>query len=155
MTQPPSADGVIRARSDVERLKAYSAPLEGRRGMLRLDFNENTIGPSPKVVEALRAIPAEQLAVYPEYNGLREAVVANLAALPAGLAHDLAPACVGVFNGVDGAIHAVLQAYGGQVTPCSPPAPRSGTTPHAPACRGWRLRRCRIRCLDMASRTKR
>ena len=113
MTQPPSADGVIRARSDVERLKAYSAPLEGRRGMLRLDFNENTIGPSPKVVEALRAIPAEQLAVYPEYDGLREAVVANLAALPAGLAHDLAPACVGVFNGVDGAIHAVLQAYGG------------------------------------------
>ena len=113
MTQSPTADGLIPARPDVERLHAYSAPLEGRRGMLRLDFNENTIGPSPKVVEAIRAIPAEQFAIYPEYDGLREAVVANLAAAPAGLAHPLIAANVGVFNGVDAAIHAVLQAYGG------------------------------------------
>ena len=113
MTQSPAADGLIPARPDVERLHADSAPLEGRRGMLRLDFNENTIGPSPKVVEAIRAIPSEQLAIYPEYDGLREAVVANLAASPAGLAHPLIAANVGVFNGVDAAIHAVLQAYGG------------------------------------------
>ena len=112
MTPPPAADGVIPARPDVERLRGYSAPLEGRRGTLRLDFNENTVGPSPRVVEALRAIPAEEFAVYPEYDGLREALVANLAAAPAGLAHPLAGANVGVFNGVDAAIHAVLQAYG-------------------------------------------
>ena len=42
------------ARAAVEQLKAYSAPLEGRRSMLRLDFNENTIGPSPLVAQALR-----------------------------------------------------------------------------------------------------
>ena len=113
MTQPLAADGLIPARPDVERLHAYSAPLEGRRGLLRLDFNENTIGPSPRVVEALRAIPADQLAIYPEYDGLREALIANLAADPAGLAHPLMVANVGVFNGVDAAIHAVLQAYGG------------------------------------------
>ena len=107
------SSGVPPARADVERLKAYSAPLEGRRGLLRLDFNENTVGPSPKVVEALRAIPADQLAVYPEYDGLREAVVANLAAAPMGLTTGLGAANVGIFNGVDGAIHAVLQAYGG------------------------------------------
>ena len=112
MTPPPAADGVIPARPDVGRLRGYSAPLEGRRGTLRLDFNENTVGPSPRVVEALRAIPAEEFAVYPEYDGLREALVANLAAAPAGLAHPLAGANVGVFNGVDAAIHAVLQAYG-------------------------------------------
>ena len=41
------------ARPEVENLHAYSAPLEGRRGLLRLDFNENTVGPSPKVVEAM------------------------------------------------------------------------------------------------------
>jgi len=40
------------ARPEVEALHAYSAPLEGRRGLLRLDFNENTVGPSPQVVEA-------------------------------------------------------------------------------------------------------
>ena len=93
------------ARREVEGLQAYSAPLEGRRGMLRLDFNENTMGPSPQVVAAIRAIPAEQYAIYPEYDGLREAVLANLA-LP------LAPSQIGLFNGVDAAIHAIFHAYG-------------------------------------------
>ena len=96
------------ARPDVERLQAYSAPLEGRRGLLRLDFNENTLGPSAKVVEAIRAIPPDQYAVYPEYNGLREAVVAALG----GAQSRLSPDQVGLFNGVDGALQAVFQAYG-------------------------------------------
>ena len=73
--------------------------------MLRLDFNENTVGPSPHVVAAIRAIPADQYAIYPEYDGLREAVLANLA-LP------LAPSQIGLFNGVDAAIHAIFHAYG-------------------------------------------
>jgi histidinol-phosphate aminotransferase len=77
--------------------------------MLRLDFNENTVGPSPKVVEALRAIPADQIAVYPEYDGLREAVVANLSA---ALRQPLHPNQIGLFNGVDAAIHAIFHAYG-------------------------------------------
>ncbi len=68
------------ARPEVETLTAYSAPLEGRRGLLRLDFNENTVGPSPTVVEAIRSIPADHYAIYPEYDGLREAVVASLLA---------------------------------------------------------------------------
>lgn len=96
---------LLQARAEVEGLQAYSAPLEGRRGMLRLDFNENTVGPSPKVVEAIRAIPADQYAIYPEYDGLREALIANL-----GLPLD--PDQVGLFNGVDAALHAVFQAYG-------------------------------------------
>jgi histidinol-phosphate aminotransferase len=104
------------ARLEVESLQAYSAPLEGRRGLLRLDFNENTIGPSPKVVEALRAIPADHIAIYPEYDGLREAVIANLSAPGAdgspSLAHPLSPGQIGLFNGVDAAIHAIFQAYG-------------------------------------------
>ena len=98
------------ARPEVEGLQAYSAPLEGRRGMLRLDFNENTMGPSPQVVAAIRAIPAEQYAIYPEYDGLRQAVVANLAAL--GLSRPLQPDQIGLFNGVDAAIHAIFHAYG-------------------------------------------
>jgi histidinol-phosphate aminotransferase len=103
------------ARPEVETLQAYSAPLEGRRGLLRLDFNENTIGPSPKVVEAIRSIPADHFAIYPEYEGLREAVVANLGDRRAGrpgLATPLAPSQVGLFNGVDAAIHALFHAYG-------------------------------------------
>jgi histidinol-phosphate aminotransferase len=109
------------ARPEVESLHAYSAPLEGRRGLLRLDFNENTIGPSPRVVEALRAIPADHIAIYPEYDGLREAVVANLCAglacagladQPAAAVHGVDPAQIGLFNGVDAAIHAIFHAYG-------------------------------------------
>jgi len=97
-------------RPEVESLKAYSAPLEGRRGLLRLDFNENTVGPSPRVVEAIRAIPADHYAIYPEYDGLREAVVANLAAT--GLGQPRTIEQIGLFNGVDAAIHAIFHAYG-------------------------------------------
>ncbi|MEB3259489.1 MAG: histidinol-phosphate transaminase [Cyanobacteriota bacterium] len=96
------------ARPEVESLQGYSAPLEGRRGLLRLDFNENTLGPSPKVVEAIRAIPAEHYAIYPEYDGLREAVVASLG--PSG--QHLHPTQIGLFNGVDEALHAIFHAFG-------------------------------------------
>ena len=140
------------ARPEVESRQAYSAPREGRRGLLRLDFNENTVGPSPRVVEAIRAIPADHYAIYPEYDGLREAVLASLADMAGAIvaaadstapvpavAPGVAPANradevpalatvslpqqparrpslrieqVGLFNGVDAAIHALFQAYG-------------------------------------------
>jgi histidinol-phosphate aminotransferase len=94
----------------VESLKAYSAPLEGRRRLLRLDFNENTVGPSPRVVEVIRAISADQYAIYPEYDGLREAVMSNLVAT--GLGQPLTTEQIGLFNGVDAALHALFHAYG-------------------------------------------
>ena len=106
------------ARPEVESLTAYSAPLEGRRGLLRLDFNENTVGPSPQVVAAIRAMPADHFAIYPEYDGLREAVVGSLlatagAGAPQGQgAGGLSADHIGLFNGVDAAIHAVFHAYG-------------------------------------------
>jgi histidinol-phosphate aminotransferase len=114
-TAAPCQPAFPQARPEVERLHAYSAPLEGRRGLLRLDFNENTVGPSPLVLEALRAIPPEHIAIYPEYDGLREALIANLADRShgrPGLARPLLPAQVGLFNGVDAAIHAIFHAYG-------------------------------------------
>ena len=105
---PPAGSAPPPARPEVETLQAYSAPLEGRRGLLRLDFNENTVGPSPKVVAAIRTIAAEEYAIYPEYDGLREAVIASLG----GPASGLTPAQVGLFNGVDAALHACFHAYG-------------------------------------------
>ena len=115
---PQAAPAPPPARAEVECLQAYSAPLEGRRGMLRLDFNENTVGPSPKVVQAIRAMPAEHYAIYPEYDGLQAAVAASLLRTSglrtAGLAAGpgLEPHHIGLFNGVDAALHAVFQAYG-------------------------------------------
>lgn len=94
---------MIRAKPSVEALSRYVAPLEGRRGMLRLDFNENTLGPSPRVVAAIRALPPEAYATYPEYAGLVEAYAEHV-----GLPAD----CVAVFNGADAAIRSVFDAFG-------------------------------------------
>merc|ERR1712216_120709 len=82
---------MLRAVPAVEGLQGYSAPLEGRRGMLRLDFNENTIGPSPKVVEAIRAIPAEHYAIYPEYAGLAEKFAESVRCKPDQVACSMVP----------------------------------------------------------------
>jgi histidinol-phosphate aminotransferase len=94
---------VIRAKPEVEALTPYVAPLEGRRSLLRLDFNESTIGPSPRVVKAIRALPPEAYAAYPEYAGLNEVFARSLG---------VPPAHVEAFNGVDAAIHAIFDAYG-------------------------------------------
>ncbi|BEV35284.1 histidinol-phosphate aminotransferase family protein [Synechococcus sp. M16CYN] len=68
------------------------------------------MGCSPLVTRAVRNLSAEEIAVYPEYEGLSEAVVKNL--LEGGCRAGLKPEQVGLFNGVDAAIHAVFQAYG-------------------------------------------
>ena len=47
---------VPKPREEIINMQSYSAPLENRRNLLRLDFNENTLGPSPKVLEALQAV---------------------------------------------------------------------------------------------------
>lgn len=92
-----------KAKPQVEALSPYVAPLEGRRGKLRLDFNEHTVGPSPRVLEAIRALPADAYATYPEYDGLHG---------------DYARHCgvegsqVQAFNGADAAIRAVFDAFG-------------------------------------------
>jgi histidinol-phosphate aminotransferase len=94
---------MVPAKPEVEALTRYAAPLEGRRSLLRLDFNESTVGPSPKVVEAIRGLPPSAYATYPEYAGLTEAFAATLS---------IAAEHVAAFNGVDAAIRAIFDAYG-------------------------------------------
>ncbi len=106
----PYPKKIPKARLEIEQMKQYSAPLEGRRQMLRLDFNENTIGPSPKVIEAIHNITSEEIAVYPEYNGLKKAFAENLnSSLTVG---SVIPNQIAIFNGVDAAIHSIFYAYG-------------------------------------------
>ena len=62
-------------RDNIRKMQTYNPPLEGRgnRDYVLLDFNERTIGPSPKVKQALRDfIDADRLQVYPEYGNLEE-----------------------------------------------------------------------------------
>ncbi len=95
-------------RDEVLAMDPYKAPLEGRRNFLRLDFNENTIGPSPKVIEALNKVPQNHIAVYPEYAGIKEALIENLQYKGIHINQFQ----IGLFNGVDAAIHAIFHAYG-------------------------------------------
>ena len=48
--------------------KTYETPAEGRRGKIRLDFNENTTGCSSAAIAAIRRLNAKELATYPEYD---------------------------------------------------------------------------------------
>jgi histidinol-phosphate aminotransferase len=52
-------------RAILER-KTYEPPAEGREGKIRLDFNENTAGCSPMVLQALAELTPKKLAMYPE-----------------------------------------------------------------------------------------
>lgn len=66
MDLPP---GVLQPREAVLRMAPYAPPTGGRQDKLRLDFNENTVGASPQVVEFIREhLNPSMLTVYPEYT---------------------------------------------------------------------------------------
>jgi histidinol-phosphate aminotransferase len=88
-------------RAAVQRMHAYHPPLGGRQG-LRLDFNENTVACSPRVLQALAKIAAADLAKYPERSQVEAKVAQYLG---------LEPAEVLLTNGVDEAIHVLCQTY--------------------------------------------
>jgi histidinol-phosphate aminotransferase len=85
----------------VRRMKEYHPPLGDRSG-LRLDFNENTIACSPRVLDALGAISRGDLTRYPEREPVERRVAQHLG---------LQPAQVLLTNGVDEAIHVLCQTY--------------------------------------------
>lgn len=91
----------LKARAAVEQMHEYHPPLAGRDG-LRLDFNENTLAPSPRVQAVLRNITAESLTKYPERANVERVVAKHF-----GLAAD----AVLLTNGVDEALHLVCETY--------------------------------------------
>ncbi len=73
----PETTTALRPREAVLKMAPYSPPTAGRAARLRLDFNENTVGCSPRVIEFLRhSLKADGLAVYPEYGEARAALAA-------------------------------------------------------------------------------
>jgi histidinol-phosphate aminotransferase len=92
---------MLEARASVRNLPAYHPPLSGRDG-LRLDFNENTVGCSPRVVARLREIGAEEIARYPERGPVEALVAAYLGIGPNELL---------LTNGVDEAIHLLCETF--------------------------------------------
>ena len=85
----------------VAAMPEYHPPLASR-AMLRLDFNENTLAPSPRVHAAIQALTAEGLTVYPEREH------GEIAAAPH---FKLKPEQILLTNGVDEAIHLLACAF--------------------------------------------
>jgi histidinol-phosphate aminotransferase len=92
---------LLKAREAVHNLRAYRPPLANRSG-LRLDFNESTVGCSPRVLARLRTLDQDSLARYPEREPLERDVAAFLGLDPAQLL---------LTNGVDEAIHLLSATY--------------------------------------------
>ena len=91
----------VRPRKAVLEMPEYHPPLAGRSA-LRLDFNENTFAPSPRVLERLKAVSAEELTKYPEREPVERMVAGHFG---------LKPEQVLLTNGVDEAIHLMCAAF--------------------------------------------
>ena len=92
---------MLRARDAVRNLPTYHPPLAERRG-LRLDFNENTAGCSPRVLARLRALTADEIARYPERQPIEPVAAAHLGIDSGELL---------LTNGVDEAIHLLCETF--------------------------------------------
>src|ERR1700722_10521276 len=92
---------MLSPRPSLRTLPAYHPPLAGRHG-LRFDFNENTVGCSPRVLERLRQLGPEDLAPYPEREP-EEAKGNDFLGVTSSE--------VLLTNGVDEAIHLLCQTY--------------------------------------------
>ena len=98
----PKTKNSLKPRDAVLRMDPYRPPSSGRGGKMRLDFNENTVGCSPRVLRMLRKIAAGELTVYPEYED----------ALPQFAAHfGVTPDQMVLTNGTDEAIQLVVNTY--------------------------------------------
>jgi histidinol-phosphate aminotransferase len=91
----------VKPRKAVLEMPEYHPPLAGRTA-LRLDFNENTFGSSPRVTERLREVTAEGLTKYPEREPVERIVAQHF-----GLQGEQ----VVLTNGVDEAIHLMCCAF--------------------------------------------
>jgi histidinol-phosphate aminotransferase len=101
MTDTQSPATTIKPRKLVELMPEYHPPLAARTA-LRLDFNENTFAPSPRVIERMLQSTSEGLTKYPEREPAERIVATHF---------NLAPEQVLLTNGVDEAIHLLCATF--------------------------------------------
>lgn len=81
----------------------YVPPTGDRLGKLRLDFNENTIGCSPRVMEFLCSkLTPELLSAYPDYREVKDTLAAHFHVDPSQFV---------LTNGTDEAIQVFINTY--------------------------------------------
>ena len=94
---------VLQPRNAVLQMAAYHPPSSGRRNKLRLDFNENTVGASPHVLDFIkRFLTAADLTIYPEYEHAVEELAAHFR---------VAREEMTLTNGTDEAIQLVVNTF--------------------------------------------
>jgi len=94
---------ILSPREAVRHIDLYVPPTGERSGGLRLDFNENTVGCSPLVLESLRAaLDASTLSMYPAYGEARQELARFFCVPPGELL---------LTNGTDEAIQVVVNTY--------------------------------------------
>jgi histidinol-phosphate aminotransferase len=98
----PRTAPAIRVRRAVERMRAYHPPLEGRTDKLRLDFNENPIGCSPAVRQALARLSAAEISAYPEQETVRARAARHFGVRPDELL---------LTNGTDEALSLIVNTF--------------------------------------------
>ncbi len=92
----------IPVRKAVARMRPYHPPLEDRDGKLRLDFNENTLGCSPKARAAIRNLSSAAVSMYPEQDTVRRELARFF-----GVRNDE----LLLTNGTDEALHLIVDTF--------------------------------------------
>ena len=93
----------LKPRPAVREMAPYSPPTGGRSDKLRLDFNENTVGCSPKVIAFLKdKLTAGALTIYPEYVDATRELAAYF---------EVAPDELMMTNGTDEAIQVLVNTF--------------------------------------------
>ena len=96
---------MIKPKTEIQKMQPYSPPISGRDSFLRMDFNENTAGCSPKVVKAINRLACGDFSVYPEYGAIINELAGYL---------KVKPSQVMLSNGSDEAIKCIMDAYVGR-----------------------------------------
>jgi histidinol-phosphate aminotransferase len=73
-------------RQAILERRTYEVPAEGRKGKIRLDFNENTTGCSAAARKALAQLSGKELAMYPEYEAPTQTIAEYFGVRPAEIA---------------------------------------------------------------------
>ncbi len=93
----------MKPRLAVQQMAPYSPPTGNRIDKVRLDFNENTVGCSPRLVEFLQQqITPERLAVYPSYHDVKDTLADYFHVQPDEFT---------LTNGTDEAIQVFINTY--------------------------------------------
>ena len=93
---------MIQPKKAILDAQGYEPPLYLDNYLMKLDLNENIIGPSPRVIEALRDISKEDLQFYPAYGKL----ISKIAEY-----NEISPEMILPTNGADEAIKYIFDTF--------------------------------------------